>query len=339
MAYTKHTWLQRLGVKLNRFKDQNNVQYEFTSDPESVSQAGTPFSAAWMNEIEDGIYNADRRVLVSKSITTTWAGSSAPYSQTISVTGLTTADILVVRPALTGTHATDINILAAWTQITRIKINSGSITVYSIADLATEIPIHLLIAFGGNTNGTDAYLCEQGKTFNGSHDKYLMNDGTTDYSMRLLATLTTSGNFVTSNYPSYNGLYAFVLIGGGGGGSGTNIAASQRGGGAGGLTSTGLVLKSGTYAFTIGSGGAAGDGGAGGAGGDTVFGAFDAGGGAGGTVGGVNNTLGGTGNVTGASGIYATGGVNALHPTYGYGGNGANPGQPGLKGALLVYGF
>ncbi len=338
MWYTKHTWLQRLGVKLNRFKDQNDVQYEFTSDPESVSQEGTPFSAAWMNEIEEGVYNADRRVLVSKAITTTWTGSAAPWTQDIAVTGLTTADILVVRPALTGTHATDINILAAWTQITRIKINSGSITVYSIADLTIEIPIQILIAFGGNTEGVDAFLCEQGKTFNGSHDKYLMNDGTTDYSMRLLAALTTSGNFLTSSYPSYNGLYAFVLIGGGGGGSGTNVVASQRGGGAGGITSTGLVLKSGTYAYTIGAAGTAGSGSGGGAGGNTVLGGYTAGGGAGGTVGG-GQSAGGTGDVLGASGSGATGRQNALNPTYGKGGDSGNPGVAGVKGVLLVYGF
>ena len=174
---------------------------------------------------------------------------------------------------------------------------------------------------------------------NGTGGQYLKNNGTFDYSMRLLATLTTSGNFVTSSYPSYNGLYAFVLIGGGGGGSGTSVAASQRGGGAGGLTSTGLVLKSGTYAFTIGAGGTAGSGGVGGAGGDTVFGSFTAGGGAGGKIGG-GQSAGGTGDVTGAAGSGGTGGVNALNPAYGYGGNSTgNPGQAGLKGALLVYGF
>ena len=56
MAYEPNTWIDRQGQGLNKFKDQNNNQYTFTPDPDFVSQTGTPFSAAWMNHIEQGIY-------------------------------------------------------------------------------------------------------------------------------------------------------------------------------------------------------------------------------------------------------------------------------------------
>lgn len=59
MAYTKHTWKERLGTKLNRFKDLltgNHV--ELINDPESVIQQGTPIRADWLNEMEQGIFDA-----------------------------------------------------------------------------------------------------------------------------------------------------------------------------------------------------------------------------------------------------------------------------------------
>ena len=55
MAYNKHTWVARQGVGLNKFTDQNGNRYEFTPSPDEVTQPGTPFSAEWMNEMEDGI--------------------------------------------------------------------------------------------------------------------------------------------------------------------------------------------------------------------------------------------------------------------------------------------
>lgn len=55
MAYTKHTWVDRQGIGLNKFTDQNGNEYEFTPNPDSITQTGTPFSAAWMNNIENGL--------------------------------------------------------------------------------------------------------------------------------------------------------------------------------------------------------------------------------------------------------------------------------------------
>lgn len=56
MAYAKNTWLPRIGQGLNKFLDSiSGKTLELTNTPDSVSQEGTPFSAAWMNNIEDGI--------------------------------------------------------------------------------------------------------------------------------------------------------------------------------------------------------------------------------------------------------------------------------------------
>ncbi len=58
MAYSKHTWVARQGVGLNKFTDQNGNRYEFTPSPDEVTQPGTPFSAEWMNEMEEQLAKA-----------------------------------------------------------------------------------------------------------------------------------------------------------------------------------------------------------------------------------------------------------------------------------------
>lgn len=58
MAYNKHTWAAREGKGLNKFTDQNGKVYEFTPTPDEVTQPGTPFSAQWMNEMEEQLAKA-----------------------------------------------------------------------------------------------------------------------------------------------------------------------------------------------------------------------------------------------------------------------------------------
>ena len=60
MAYVKTNWLARVGTALNRFLKTNetSTEVELTNDPTGVTTAGTPFTVANMNKIEDGIYDA-----------------------------------------------------------------------------------------------------------------------------------------------------------------------------------------------------------------------------------------------------------------------------------------
>lgn len=78
MAYTPNTWVNRVANGDNRFIDQNNNVYEFTPAPISVEQNGTPFSAEWMNHIEQGIAAND--AAVSKIGTLLWSGNWTPSS-------------------------------------------------------------------------------------------------------------------------------------------------------------------------------------------------------------------------------------------------------------------
>lgn len=55
MTYTPNTWQDRIVVGGNKFLDQYNNELILTPNPDSVTQQGTPFTAEWMNHIEQGI--------------------------------------------------------------------------------------------------------------------------------------------------------------------------------------------------------------------------------------------------------------------------------------------
>lgn len=68
--YNKTTWLARLGTGLNKWRDQiTNQLLEFINEPDTVTQAGTPFSVTAMNNIEDGIESLSNKLSEDIAIT------------------------------------------------------------------------------------------------------------------------------------------------------------------------------------------------------------------------------------------------------------------------------
>ncbi|HZG83825.1 hypothetical protein [Paenibacillus sp.] len=58
MPYNPTSWVDRIVQEPLRFKDQNGNTWILTPDPGTVTQAGTPFAAALMNKIEQGLQAA-----------------------------------------------------------------------------------------------------------------------------------------------------------------------------------------------------------------------------------------------------------------------------------------
>ena len=77
--------------------------------------------------------------------TTDWTGAEAPYSKTVTVTGVAVEDNPIVDLVLTGTYATDQDILTAWGQVYRIVTTANAITVYSNEAPTVDIPIQLKV--------------------------------------------------------------------------------------------------------------------------------------------------------------------------------------------------
>lgn len=78
------------------------------------------------------------------TIGTSWSGSAAPYSQIVSVVGITSEDkpIIDLRPS--ATLSTAEAQLEAWASIYRIVSGADAITVYSMDKTTTAVPIQIL---------------------------------------------------------------------------------------------------------------------------------------------------------------------------------------------------
>jgi hypothetical protein len=66
---------------------------------------------------------------------TSWTGSSAPFSKAVTVTGILSTDTPILDLVLTGTFATDQTMLENWAKIYRAVTSADTITFY-----ATEVP-------------------------------------------------------------------------------------------------------------------------------------------------------------------------------------------------------
>ena len=82
---------------------------------------------------------------ITATIGTTWSGDTAPYSQDITVIGITADDNPIVDVAFSGTYATDQARLADWGKIYRIVTAENKITVYATAKTAVALPIQLQV--------------------------------------------------------------------------------------------------------------------------------------------------------------------------------------------------
>lgn len=103
------------------------------------------------DKINNGAVNADKiaanavsTILTGTLTSSGWSGSAAPYSQTISVTGILAADNPIVDVTYSGTYATDSARAEAFANIYRIVTANGSITAYAIEKPTVVLPIRLL---------------------------------------------------------------------------------------------------------------------------------------------------------------------------------------------------
>ena len=78
------------------------------------------------------------------TIGTDWLGSSAPYTQNVSVAGLSSNDILIVDVVLSSTSEVAKSQLEAWACISKIESGTDKITVTCLEEKPTTvIPIQL----------------------------------------------------------------------------------------------------------------------------------------------------------------------------------------------------
>ncbi len=80
------------------------------------------------------------------TITTTWSGTSAPYTQNVAISGMTSDNKPVIAPVYSDTLETAIAQQEAWNLIDKIVTDEDKITCYCFTDKPeVEIPIQLWV--------------------------------------------------------------------------------------------------------------------------------------------------------------------------------------------------
>ena len=154
MSFVTKTWKDRISEFPNRRTLTNtadsSTQLVTVSRTEgTISEEGDAFSASNMNDLETRIKNAfDTGVSTNynATITTNWVGSTAPYTQIISITGILESSTPIVDVVLDSNTATAKSQLEAWNYVSKIETGENSIIVTCLEDKPTvAIPIQVKV--------------------------------------------------------------------------------------------------------------------------------------------------------------------------------------------------
>ena len=87
---------------------------------------------------------ATSRVSYTATITTTWSGSAAPYTQAVSVSGILATDMPHITPVYSADNATAIAQKEAWACVSKAETSANTITFTCFEDKpTTDIPIQV----------------------------------------------------------------------------------------------------------------------------------------------------------------------------------------------------
>ena len=169
--YTKTSWVARVGTALNRFLKTNESagSVELTNDPTGVTTAGTPFTVANMNKIEQGIYDA--HVTADANASNLSANVNQDVKTTASPTFGSIPFIYIPSPAilsnvtLTPTNITDIttdgtNLISVNNITGMIQIHDG-ITDTVLSSFSAPTSLTAGLAFDGTNLLSLGYVTDR----------------------------------------------------------------------------------------------------------------------------------------------------------------------------------
>lgn len=106
-----------------------------------VTELGTPIDSG---DAATKGYVDGKRITKAATIPTNWSGSSAPYTQSISVTGILSTDAPHITPVYSSALETALMEKDAWAMISKAETSNGTVTFTCFEDKpATEIPIQI----------------------------------------------------------------------------------------------------------------------------------------------------------------------------------------------------
>jgi len=86
-----------------------------------------------------------KHAVLTATLNTTWSGTSAPYTKTVSVSGILSTDTPIIDVVMSGTYATDEARAEAWGYIYRAVTANDSITFYAMEKPTVSLPIQIRV--------------------------------------------------------------------------------------------------------------------------------------------------------------------------------------------------
>jgi len=83
--------------------------------------------------------------VLTATLDTTWSGTSAPYSKTVTVSGILATDTPIIDVVMSGTYSTDEARIEAWGYIYRAVTDNDSITFYATEKPTVSLPIQIKV--------------------------------------------------------------------------------------------------------------------------------------------------------------------------------------------------
>lgn len=106
-----------------------------------VTGLGTPTGSG---DAASKSYVDGKHVVKTATITTTWKGSAAPYTQSVTVSGILSTDYPHITPVYSTTNSTAIAQKEAWAKVSKATTASGLITFTCFEEKpTTAIPIQI----------------------------------------------------------------------------------------------------------------------------------------------------------------------------------------------------
>ena len=119
----------------------------------------------WFNETHNGEINAHmadytshkaenanlsvlghvNHAVLTATLDTTWSGTSAPFSKTVTVSGILSTDTPIIDVVMSGTYSTDEARAEAWGYIYRAVTGADSITFYATDKPTVDLPIQIRV--------------------------------------------------------------------------------------------------------------------------------------------------------------------------------------------------
>lgn len=86
-----------------------------------------------------------KHAILTATLDTNWSGSAAPYTKTITVSGILATDTPIIDVVMSGTYSTDEARIEAWGYIYRAVTANGSITFYATEKPTVSLPIQIRV--------------------------------------------------------------------------------------------------------------------------------------------------------------------------------------------------